>query len=111
MNDEPTVDHPEDPLSIDTRANLLSHHVRAELLALLADADGAIRVDIAVAELASQFEDGDRRDASSRCALLLHHVHLPKLMDHGVIERREDELRLGPNADGVLDLVTAMGRH
>ncbi len=111
MNDEPTVDRPEEPLPIDTCAQLLSNPVRTELLTMISAADGGLRYDHAVTKLADQFGETDDHDARERWELLLHHVHVPKLADAGVIERRENQLRLGDQADVVLDFLDEASRQ
>ncbi|MBV0923961.1 hypothetical protein KTS45_07065 [Halomicroarcula limicola] len=43
----------------------------------------------------------------------MHHVHLPKLADHGFIEwdRESDEIRRGPNFDRARPLLELLVAH
>lgn len=68
-------------LSDDRLFELLAHPQRRRMLRRIAAADGAVTVD----ELADSLDiDGERTHEAK--AIAVHHRHLPKLEEYGVVE-------------------------
>ena len=72
---------------------------------MLAAADEPLSVNTVVSELADRVADPGDHDAVYHCSILLHHVHLPKLEDCGVIEYQDETVTLTADADEVLALL------
>ncbi|MUV56291.1 hypothetical protein [Halogeometricum sp. CBA1124] len=80
---------------------LLSAERRRELLDVFDDRSGPLALDSLAAEIATRDDELDAPDAAddavlTRVASSLHHVHLPKLHDAGVVEYDPDSRRIEP---------------
>jgi hypothetical protein len=64
---------------------LLADHQRRILLQYLRDTEAPIPISALVAELA-QRDERVLPDESTNTEIVMHHIHLPKLADAGVIE-------------------------
>jgi len=83
-------------ISIDRAFELLSREHRRRVLYYLMDNEGAASIDD-IAEHAAGASD----DAADAAAVGLHHTHLPRLADAGVIDydRDTERVSLAANAD------------
>lgn len=95
---------PDSPLSTGTTFSLLADRQRREVLAYLSETDdGTAEVDALVDHLAG--EGLDRHEVVTA----LHHVHLPKMADAGVVEydRRSGTVRYtgDPSVETTLEAV------
>lgn len=76
-----------EPLSTDTAFELLADEQRRRALRLVAEEDGPLTVDQLVdALLADTAHSADSDTTRDQLEISLHHTHLPKLHDAGVIE-------------------------
>lgn len=110
---DPTTDVEEEPpadsdpytvsLSVDAILSLLSHHRRRNLLAYLVDeADRMATIEECVSHIAEREEarTGDR-PGHDHVETDLHHTHIPKLEDAGIVEydTRNKEFRYRGHED------------
>jgi len=98
---------PNDP-DADELFELLSNARRRRVRSFLHEADdGAVALDELVDHVVRQGTDGESGDREA-AAVALHHVHLPKLADGGVIEydSRTETVRYrgGPEHDRLREL-------
>lgn len=95
--EESDVNRREGSLSLDTILSLLAHHHRRDLFSYLVDApDQTYRLDECAEYLLKQ--DAERPGElpqQTQVEADLHHVHIPKLRDVGILEYdpRTQELR------------------
>jgi hypothetical protein len=77
---------------------LLSAERRRELLELFDERSGHLELDSLATEIAERSDELDATDAAAveRVAVSLHHVHLPKLNDAGVLEYDSRARRITP---------------
>lgn len=92
--------------SVDELFGLLANERRQALLSVLATRGGPVDVDeltraIAALETSTDATDVDESDLR-RVRLTLHHVHLPKMADYGVISYDRNH-RMVALADGLID--------
>lgn len=85
------------PVSVDDIFDALADRRRRRLLRCLLDHDGALNLQAAAGELACADRDAPARDLSDdeieRVYASLHHVHVPRLEDAGLLAHdRECEL-------------------
>ena len=75
---------------------LLSAERRRELLDVFDGRSGPLALDSLAAEIATRDDELDAADDAvlTRVASSLHHVHLPKLHDAGVVEYDPDSRRI-----------------
>ena len=87
-------------LTFDELFDVLSNSSRRRILTALVDADPRAEPEFGIAEFARD----DRRDDD---LARLHHTHLPKLDDAGVIEwnRHSQTIERGPRFDDIAPLV------
>lgn len=94
--------HPTDPRRLDRAYHALAHPVRRAVLAHQRETGATVTtVDALAGYLASSFDALDE----ARARTLLHHVHLPKLRELGVVEYDE---RSGAVRYSVPDAVDAV---
>lgn len=86
-------------LSLDAILSLLAHYQRRDVLGYLADRpDQTCSIDECVAHVMKREEDRTgTRPGHDQVATILHHVHVPKLTDAGLLEYdpRSRQLRYG----------------
>jgi hypothetical protein len=84
-------------LSLDTTLEILADHDRRAIIDYLRDdADQTATVEELAGHLVSQTaEKVDERPSSDRVQTMLHHVHVPKLVDVGLVDydARNEEIR------------------
>lgn len=83
------------PLSLDTILDLLAHHHRRAMLhALMVKSENTIEEQEMIARLegVEQKRTGEK-PSSDHLAVSLHHTHLPKLSQAGVVTYDENEER------------------
>lgn len=84
-------------LSLDTILSLLAHHRRRDLLQYLAwEPAPTVSVEECVDHLADREEDrSGERPGHEQVQAALHHAHIPKLVDAGVVDydARNGEIR------------------
>lgn len=109
---------PASGIPVDELFGLLANERRQALISVLATRDGPVDVDeltraIAALETSTDATDVDEADLR-RVRLTLHHVHLPKMADRGVISYDRNR-RMVALADGLietsLDVDTAPARR
>ncbi|MDG5759747.1 hypothetical protein QA600_10380 [Natronococcus sp. A-GB1] len=87
-------------LSERERHELLAADRRRVAVSILAEHTEPFGIDelaVAVANREAELETGDEgRPAVERVALTLHHAHLPRLADAGVIEYEPESRRIDP---------------
>lgn len=90
-------------VSEDELRRVLSDGRRRSIIAFLDSEDEPVHRRAVLAHLAPDDEE------RARIATRLHHVHLPKLVDSGLLvhDRDEDTLESGPNAPRALRALTA----
>lgn len=71
----------------------LSHEYRREVLQYLVDGAPTVTLDELVGYLEAN-ADGAAEEGSRRVALALHHAHLPKMADAGLVEYDPEEGRV-----------------
>lgn len=94
----PTLSDDPPALTNDTLLDVLGHHRRRLVLHALARADGVLSDEELVRAVAGT--GADSSDESS-IRLSLHHVHLPKLRESGLVIGLDETgaVTLGPRAD------------
>ena len=84
-------------LSLDTTLEILADHDRRAVIDYLRDdADRTATVEELANYLVSQrVEKADERPSSDRVQTMLHHIHVPKLVDVGLVDydARNEEIR------------------
>lgn len=101
---EAGLDAPDVRLSLNATLEILAHHHRREILCILTNApDHTATVDELINREA---ERTDERPGHDEIEVAIHHVHLPKMADAGVVEydARSQELRYWRN-DRLEDLL------
>jgi len=75
-------------LTADERYRLLSNDLRRATIAVLDDRSGRVELSEVASAVAARVDDVDATavDAEVRVETALHHAHLPKLDDYGVVE-------------------------
>ncbi|MFC4448193.1 DUF7344 domain-containing protein [Halorussus aquaticus] len=103
MSRDPPHDADGDVPSLERTLRILAADRRRETLSYLFDSDGDA---VAVEELAEEVADGD---ATERAYQSLHHAHLPKLDDAGIVsyERRDERVSLAGDQSRVEELLAA----
>lgn len=102
-----------DDLDRDAIHALLDHERRRTIVDVVDDADvlstRELATEIAARESETSREDVDEERRRS-VEIALYHVHLPKLVEAGVIAAEDGtaRLRAGPNADQVLGVLRAI---
>jgi hypothetical protein len=83
-------------LSADERYRVLSAERRRLTLDVVADRTAPVGLDDVARAVARRETDADVPDAAAveRVAVSLHHVHLPKLSDAGVVQYDPDSNRI-----------------
>lgn len=91
--------HEVSTLSVDDRFEVLRHPERRRLIEELLAAEPDAEVP---------FVAGRTADADS-LQIAMHHIHVPKLVDRGVVERSEtpQHVRRGPAFDDIVPLLRA----
>lgn len=101
-----TLFPPAPGVSVDELFALLADERRQALIAVLASHDGPVDVNELTRAVAALETDDDVTDAHEsdlrRIRLTLHHVHLPKMADYGVISYDPDR-RTVMLADGLIE--------
>lgn len=102
MNDD-TSELNDERLTVETICAVLAHHRRRELVRYLQTVDEPVTVTDAAAALTAATADAPEAsdaDAVERTAVVLYHVHIPKLAAHDVVEydRERDRLVLTERA-------------
>lgn len=89
--------------SVDARLAVLAHPERRRLVAELLAAEADTEVSVVA---------GSDADVE-RLRLAMHHVHVPKLAEQGIVERGETPLhvRRGPAFDAVVPLLRTVSEH
>ena len=89
----PSTTEPNNPLPVaallddDTRHRILSSKRRRVLLGVLDDRQTPVDLDVLADAVETRENDGDARsDGSEPVAITLHHNHLPRLAEAGVVE-------------------------
>lgn len=103
---------PPEPITADTALRLLAERRRRQVLRQLADTDTPTTIDrLGEAILAAVGSETDITEEG--LAIQLHHIHLPKLQEVGVIEydQRGGTVRRGPQFRDTLALCRAIQQH
>jgi len=98
-------------LSLDTIFHLLSNERRRLVIQTLEETGALDKSELStqVAERENQIHRDVMHSDTRKCvAIALHQSHLPKLEDTDVIERTHNEVRLGPNAKPLLDVIESV---
>ena len=95
---EPSVQRSAIP-SFDVLFDALSNAHRRYVVAQLSRHDGELRVDELAERLAAWEAERGEPAAPDRVASMLHHVHLPKLADIGLVEYDPEAATVEPGAD------------
>ncbi|WP_232686894.1 DUF7344 domain-containing protein [Halobacterium zhouii] len=82
-------------LSDTERYRLLSAKRRRIVCGVLADADGPVRFERLAEAVATREAAPDGREEADDVAVALHHVHLPRLAEVGVIEYDPETKQVG----------------
>lgn len=89
------------PPSLNAILDVLAHHYRRETLRCLVDDPEHVASigDVASRLADRQTERTGKRPSRDQIEIELHHVHLPKLVEAGIVEydARSQELRYWPN--------------
>ncbi|WP_158058071.1 DUF7344 domain-containing protein [Halorussus halophilus] len=84
--------HPSDSLSLDELFDLLSSQRRRHVLDFLSETSAPTTIDALADEVAvreANDQDEMSQESVSRIRTTLHHSHVPKLVDHGVLDHDE----------------------
>lgn len=104
-------------LSVDAVLDALSHRYRRILLTHLADEGPTVELGDLVATVAEREHDAPVHELAEsevgQIHLELHHLHLPKLSDHGLVtyEPGDDSATLERDARPVLEALDAIRRR
>lgn len=94
------MSEPIDELALDTIFDLLSHRYRRKVVDLLTTHDQGLTMNDIRNKVAEQEQDANITDISSEWVeqlhLMLHHVHLPKLADAGVVHYDHEQQLVEP---------------
>ncbi len=82
-------------LDDDERYGLLSNSLRREAMRWLAGHDGSIDLDELVSSLVAD-ESVSAVDDPTRTRVELHHIHLPKLQEYGLLAYDHENLTIEP---------------
>ncbi|WP_266082462.1 DUF7344 domain-containing protein [Haladaptatus caseinilyticus] len=96
--------------SLDASLSALNHPYRRRLLLAVQDENP---YDYATLTEADIVPDGGETDEPDAVTTQLHHLHLPKLADHGYIEWQPDTetIRQGSNFEKIAPLLTLLSDH
>lgn len=100
----PTSENPQEQteagaLSESDRYELLANYRRRQTIAVLAEQDGAISLD-ELARRIDEHETGEVESAGSEDAVIgLHHIHLPKLDDIGLVDYDPESNNVEPHLE------------
>lgn len=94
-------------MNLETRFDLLSHPLRRHTIAILNDAESLTRQQL-TARLASVTAETDteQKQRRRRIRIALHHNHLPKLADAGVITYDDETVTATDALEAVTGSVT-----
>lgn len=101
-------------LTIETSLQLLSHPQRRQIIHQVAQTDHVTTVDQINERLTQTDRPSSNRDNHPETQTIdLHHVHLPKLHEAGVIVYDSDQqtIRAGRHLDAVLGLLTLIEEY
>jgi len=105
MSSTETNESPVTRSSFDQVLDALSDARRRIILQHLADADRPVALaDVATAVAGRERTDGDGTDdrtTAKQVAVMLHHVHLPKLEEVRLVEQTSTEITLTPTGERV----------
>lgn len=73
-------------LSENERHTLLASEQRRQAIAVLSFADAPVDLDDLTHAVATRGEQSDDEESIERIKITLHHIHLPKMEDFGVLE-------------------------
>ena len=87
-------------MDIETTFDLLSSSVRRNIVATLHESGPITRPELTAALADKEDDDADASaDAQRRMRIALHHNHLPRLADAGVIEYDDDTVTATPQLE------------
>ena len=101
-------------LTSETALQLLSHPQRRQIVKQVAQTGHVTTVDqLSTHSTQTDRQSSDRAETPDTQPIDLHHVHLPKLHDAGVIVYDSDRqtIRAGRHLDAVVDLLTLIEEY
>lgn len=101
-------------LTIETALQLLSHPQRRQIVKQVAQTGGVTTVDqLSTHSTQTDRPSSNRAEDPDTQPIDIHHVHLPKLHDAGVILYDSDRrtVRTGRHLDAVVDLLTLIEEY
>lgn len=101
------IDHTDDSRPLNRVFDVLSHHYRRRILALVDDHDPHVKREFDVEDLATEDDELEFLETE------LYHVHLPKLAEAGYIEWNEEAQKFwrGPAFEEIAPLFRLLDEY